>query len=674
MDTILEQAIAYIKAGDLEKGKQLLIQVIQQNPREENAWLWMSRCVSGVEQKKECFKRALAINPKNEMTQKALEKLSSPTPSVQMPSAATTTTTQQPVAATTATRQPIIPAVQPSKQKPQTVNKSSVDRNTRPPKKKGISSKIWLPIVLAIITCCGSIVAAFVGSDTVKTIVTGIIPRPDNFTISVHVADKSGSTISGAKVLFFYPAGSLSLYTDSNGVSTFNITNAGQGNLRVIVETDDYQIFEKQVVYPIETTIDVRLSEKQGSNKNVILRAVADGSNTPIAGIDVVVTLDGNIYRQATDSDGFALFELPFPSEGEIDTQISVNAQGYGIENQFSTLTPGKLQYILLSPNSLRIEAPDIPVYASTTVTLPTAQPVDISGGVVGSGVETYQQAGGSGLKIIALTPDSEPWNDAYFDIYEQKTDATGKPSKGGQVDYGRINLQGELIFDLNEGIYSICPPGMGYGWTDDGCVYNIQVVTGSQTVVKIQPGKIEVTIVDASGNPWNDIYGEIYTQKQNAVGKPVTDAQVWYGRTDNTGTSNAWLTPGIYAVKIDLRGYNWGELADTHGKANISVNKGTTTPVVITMGQVVIGLSNESREPLQDTYMEIYTQKNDVNGNPILDGQAWYGRTDNGGLATISLTEGLYALKIGDNILYNLPVNWGVITRTDGKTYQQTK
>jgi len=78
MDKTLEQAITYIKAGDFEKGKQLLIQIIQQNPRDENAWLWMSRCVP-VEQKKECFRRAIAINPNNELAQKALEKLSSST-------------------------------------------------------------------------------------------------------------------------------------------------------------------------------------------------------------------------------------------------------------------------------------------------------------------------------------------------------------------------------------------------------------------------------------------------------------------------------------------------------------------------------------------------------------------------------------------------------------------
>ena len=75
MTTNLEQAVVYIKAGDLEKGKKLLIQVIQQNPRDENAWLWMSRCVTSVEQKRECFQRALNINPDNPHAVKGLHRL-----------------------------------------------------------------------------------------------------------------------------------------------------------------------------------------------------------------------------------------------------------------------------------------------------------------------------------------------------------------------------------------------------------------------------------------------------------------------------------------------------------------------------------------------------------------------------------------------------------------------
>jgi hypothetical protein len=669
MSDLFEQAVSYIKAGDLENGKKMLIQVLQQNPKDENAWLWMSRCVPTIEQKKECFKRALSINPNNEMARKAMEKLSSPTSPTQVPD------NLPPKQTTSPTSSPTHRTVKQTTQ-PQPIARNSDTVNNRAPKKqKAPSSKLWLPIILALIGCCGTVIAAFVGSDAIKQIVTVIIPRPDNFTISVHVADKSGSTIPGAKVLFFYPAGSLSQYSDSNGVSTFNVSNAGQGNLRVIVETDQYQIFEKQVVYPLETTIDVRLSEKQGSNKNVILRAVTDGSSAPIAGINIVVALNGDIYRQTTDSDGFALFELPFPSEGEVNTQISVNTKGYDVENQFSTLTPGKLQYILLNPNSLRIEVPNISTSISSIPVSPTASTSGITDGVIGSGVVLSQQAGGKGIKIIMLTPDSKPWSDAYLDVYEQKDDATGKPSQGNKAGYGNINLQGELLLsDLKDGLYLICPPNLGYGWGKNGCVDNVRIAAGSQAVVNLQPGKIEVTIVDASGTPWKDVYAEVHTQKQNAVGKPVMDSRVWYGKTDNTGAFNVWLTPGLYAVKIDLLGYNWGNLADAYGKASVAVNRGVTTPVLINMGQISIGLKDSSGSAQSDVYLEIYTQKNDVNGNPVLDARIWYGRTDNGGLITISLTEGKYALKNGDSILYNIPVEWGILTRTDGKTYQQIK
>ena len=75
MQTLLEQAVAYIKAGNTEDGKQLLIEVLKQNPKDENAWLWMSKCVTSISQKKECFQRVLQINPNNQFAIKGLRRL-----------------------------------------------------------------------------------------------------------------------------------------------------------------------------------------------------------------------------------------------------------------------------------------------------------------------------------------------------------------------------------------------------------------------------------------------------------------------------------------------------------------------------------------------------------------------------------------------------------------------
>jgi hypothetical protein len=541
-------------------------------------------------------------------------------------------------------------------------------------------SKILLPIIIALIACLGTIIAALIGSDYIKEIVNNFYPQPGNAGITVHVADKSGKAISGAQVLIFYSAGSLSQYTDSNGVSTFSIDGPVRGNVRLIVESSDYQIYEKQIIFPIETTLDVRLIEKQGQNENIILRTIRESDSEPVNGIEVIVSFNGEIVRQTTDSDGFAVYTLPFSSKNTLDVQISVNAQGFKIENQFSTLTPGKLQYILLTPNSLRVELPNIPTPGSANPTAPAGSPgssTEPPGGTgdvsIGSGIDISKQAGGNGLKVVLLTPDSHPWENVYVEVYEQVADASGNPSRGNRVKSGNINLQGEIAFDLQTGTYAVCPgENRGYGWTDKDCIYNIEVDANNLTVVKLQEGQIEFAIVDANGKPWENVYFEVYTQKKDVNGNPVTANRVWSGNTANTGIADVWLTPGMYSVSLDLRGYNWGSLSDKRGEVNVPVQKGIKTPILIKMGRITVGLTKSDGTPNTNVYFEIYTQKKDVTGKSATSDRIWSGNTDNGGLASIDLTQGMYAIKIGDNILYDVSVNWGKVSQTDGVTFQQ--
>jgi hypothetical protein len=88
IDDLLNQAVAYIKAGNTEKGKQILVNVLRQNPRDENAWLWMSRCVTTREQKKDCFERVLKINPQNQHAIEGLKRINNPTLSKPQPKTA----------------------------------------------------------------------------------------------------------------------------------------------------------------------------------------------------------------------------------------------------------------------------------------------------------------------------------------------------------------------------------------------------------------------------------------------------------------------------------------------------------------------------------------------------------------------------------------------------------
>jgi len=75
IDDLLRQAITAIKSGDKALGKQLLVQVLEQDSRNEHAWLWLSQCVTSHEQKLDCIKRVLDINPSNATAQKELARL-----------------------------------------------------------------------------------------------------------------------------------------------------------------------------------------------------------------------------------------------------------------------------------------------------------------------------------------------------------------------------------------------------------------------------------------------------------------------------------------------------------------------------------------------------------------------------------------------------------------------
>jgi ferric-dicitrate binding protein FerR (iron transport regulator) len=78
MATSLDQAVAHIQAGELEEGKQILAQVLRQNPRDEKAWLWLALCVTDTEQERYCFDRVLKINPQNQSAIEGLRRLDNP--------------------------------------------------------------------------------------------------------------------------------------------------------------------------------------------------------------------------------------------------------------------------------------------------------------------------------------------------------------------------------------------------------------------------------------------------------------------------------------------------------------------------------------------------------------------------------------------------------------------
>ncbi len=74
-DQALKKAVALIRAGKKDPARQILTGLLQQNPDDELAWLWISKCFDEPERKKYCFERVLKTNPDNPIARKALKAL-----------------------------------------------------------------------------------------------------------------------------------------------------------------------------------------------------------------------------------------------------------------------------------------------------------------------------------------------------------------------------------------------------------------------------------------------------------------------------------------------------------------------------------------------------------------------------------------------------------------------
>lgn len=78
--TLLQKGIAAARAGRSREARAILQQVIDADPLNEMAWLWLSGLVATKEQKQVCLERVLEANPNNVYAQAGLKRLQSTAP------------------------------------------------------------------------------------------------------------------------------------------------------------------------------------------------------------------------------------------------------------------------------------------------------------------------------------------------------------------------------------------------------------------------------------------------------------------------------------------------------------------------------------------------------------------------------------------------------------------
>jgi tetratricopeptide (TPR) repeat protein len=74
-DELFSQGQAAFRAGDKEKAKKIFQSIVNRDPLNENAWLWLAGAADANFERALYLERVLAINPGNTAAQRALDKI-----------------------------------------------------------------------------------------------------------------------------------------------------------------------------------------------------------------------------------------------------------------------------------------------------------------------------------------------------------------------------------------------------------------------------------------------------------------------------------------------------------------------------------------------------------------------------------------------------------------------
>ncbi len=88
----LEQAITAAKTGDKARARELLNAILERQPDNATAWLWLSGAVETIDERRKCLERVLAIDPDNVHARRGLQVINT-----RFPQAASSSTGEAPV-------------------------------------------------------------------------------------------------------------------------------------------------------------------------------------------------------------------------------------------------------------------------------------------------------------------------------------------------------------------------------------------------------------------------------------------------------------------------------------------------------------------------------------------------------------------------------------------------
>jgi len=266
-------------------------------------------------------------------------------------------------------------------------------------------------------------------------------------------------------------------------------------------------------------------------------------------------------------------------------------------------------------------------------------------------------------LQIGVVDADGKAVSRRWTGVYTQISDISGNPIVTDRIADGRTDDTGSITYDLMPGVYGVGIGDIaGYPW---GEPLNYAVLPGQTTRILVQLGRLTVGVRNADGKGLGGRWVGVYLQRADLNGNPISSDRILDGRTDTTGLIMWDLTAGKYTVAIrDVAGNVWGE------EMNHEIASGQTTPIMLTLGRLAVGLKDADGKPVSNRWVGVYYQKRDATGTIGKGDRFLDGRTDNTGALTWDITAGRYVVEVeGYGTLSDVLIEAGKVTVTDGRT-----
>lgn len=232
------------------------------------------------------------------------------------------------------------------------------------------------------------------------------------------------------------------------------------------------------------------------------------------------------------------------------------------------------------------------------------------------------------------------------FDVYKQETDADGNIIFGDHLGQYHTGETGVANIFLPSGAYIFQFQGSG----KEKITLNNQLIDSSTTSnINFLLGTFKLVVTGVDGALLKDIPVTFYRQDYDEHSTPIRGAKITTENTGENGSVIFYAPEGKYVV--DLKGPDGYSYTLWEQEIKTSAFSERKYERKYTMSAFNIFIRSQKNDLIKEIPVEIYNQKYDADGNPILGEKIGTKTTNDTGRAEIYLPKGTYAIVVPSSV-----------------------